>query len=275
MSNNTNLDWQLRLLNIDKARQYSQGYGVIVGILDSDIETSQSAMFISSIARGVKYVKALEHDYEPDQIGIIAEIHHAIDSGAHVFCCSKSSRDLEYEKEWEEVIEKAFNNNLIIVSHTGNDNRDHINFPAGLEGIISVGSSDELGQRFIWNHWNGSNYGNKIDCIVPSCEQPKGLFRNWSQIDAGSIACANMCGVIALLKSVKKDLTYHDILDLIEQYSSHSVIGFNADIGFGVPDVFRMVSSITPSEIETDKLIKRLRLISLEIDSIMSELGGG
>ncbi len=84
-----------------------------------------------------------------------------------------------------------------------------------------------------------------------------------------------MCGVIALLKSIKKDLTYHDILDLIEQYSSHSVIGFNADIGFGVPDVFRMVSSITPSEIETDKLIKRLRLISLEIDSIMSELGGG
>lgn len=136
MTNNTNLDWQLRLLNIDKAHQYSQGYGVIVGLLDVDIETSQSAMLVSSIAKGVKYILCEKPRYEFYQITVIDQIHRAIDSGCHIFCCSKSFRDLENEKEWEEVIEKAFNNNMIIVSHTGNDNKRRINFPAGLEGVI-------------------------------------------------------------------------------------------------------------------------------------------
>jgi hypothetical protein len=272
MANNTNHNWQHRLLNLEKTWQYSQGYGIIVGLLDSNIESSQSAILISSIAGGVKYILSEESDYEPNQAEIIDKIHHAIDSGCHVFCCSKSFRDLQYEKEWEEVIVKAFNNNLIIVAPTGNDNRRHIDFPAGLEGIVSVGSCDEIGNRWIQNHWNGSNYGEKIDCVCPTYHYPRSWI--WQTIDGGGVACANMCGVIGLLKSVKKNLSFHEIQDLIKQYSSHSVIGWNQEIGIGIPDVFRMLASIIPSDVNTENLIKRLRIVGLEIDSIIEELGG-
>lgn len=262
----------IALLNCKKAWQYSRGYGIIVGILDFDplIESSQTGMLISSIASGVKYIHCEIPGYI-DQITVIDQMNVAIDSGCHVFCCSTSFKDLENEKEWEDVIEKALNNNMIIVAPTGNDNRNHINYPAALEGVVSVGSCDDIGNRWIQTHWNGSNYGQKIECVCPTYYHPRSWV--WQKIDGGAIACANMCGVVALLKSVKKDLSYHEVQDLIMHYSSHSVIGFNADIGYGIPDVFRMISSIAPAEVEPDRIIKVLNNVILEIESIKRELG--
>ncbi len=273
MTNEINLEHNTKLLNAEKAWQFSRGYGVLVGLLESDITRSKLDIPVSFIAGGVKFVMANKAlGLELTQLDVIDCIHNAIDKGCHIFCCSKSFRDLQYEKEWEDVIEKAFNSNMVIISHTGNDNRGggHADYPAGLEGVIAVGACDEVGDRWVQNRWNGTNYGEDLDCVCPAYYYPRSWI--WQTIDAGSIACANMCGIVALLKSVKKDLTYHEILDLIAQYSSRSVIGYK-DTGFGVPDAFRMVSSIVPVDIETDKLIQRLRVIGLEINSILQELG--
>lgn len=264
-----------KMINLEKAWKYSLGSGILVAILDRKIEDSQSAMLINSIAPQAKFfpVEGVDRGFY-NQIEVINQIHRSIDSGCAVFCCSQSFRDLECMEEWEEVIAKAVTNGMVIISHTGNDNRRHINFPAGIEGVIAVGSADEVGQRFIWNSQCGSNYGTKIDCIVPAHSQARGLFRNWGHVDPGAIACANMVGVVALLKSVKKGLSFQDVQDLIKAYSNYSVIGWSQDMGYGVPDVFRMLASISPSEVDTEKVLGRLRLIGLEIESIMSELEG-
>lgn len=266
----------IRLLNVEKAWEYSQGYGVIVGLLDSEIESSLSAMIISSIAKGAKYILSEESEDESTQIFVVDQIHRAINKGSHVFCCTKSFKSLENEGAWEEVIEKAHNNGMVIVAPTGNSNKRHICFPAGLEGIVSIGACDEVGNRWIHNsiYCIGSNYGRKVDCLCPGVTQPTNFIERWrfSRIDATDIACANMCGVIILLKSVKKDLSYHDILDLIEKYSSNSILGWNEQQGWGIFDSYRALASIMPNEVETDRIIKVLNNIMLEIESIKKEL---
>jgi hypothetical protein len=264
-------EWYLKILNIERAWKYSQGYGSIVGLLDSDIEHSLSALHISYIANGAKYILS-EETNELNQIYVIDQIHRAIEKGCHVFCCTKTFRNLEYGKAWEEVIEKAHNNGMIIVAPTGDRNKRYIDYPAVLEGVISIGSADQFGQRWVFHHWCGSNYGNKIDCIVPGYADKWGLLHGWENIDGGSIACSNMCGIIALLKSVKRDLSFHELQDLIRDFSSLSVIGWNTTQGWGVPDIFRMLANVIPSEVEIEKVTKRLRLIELEIQSIIEEL---
>lgn len=264
----------LLLLNIEKSWELSQGVGVKIAGIEIGINLN---FIITSIASGSRYV-ALAPERNANgsftQIHVIDQIHNAVDKGFHIFCCPLAYPQLEYEKEWEEAIAKAVNNNMIIIAPTGNDNRRHICYPAMLEGVISVGASDDLGQRWINNRANGSNYGDKIDCIAPAYSGIRGFWDRFRYFDGGALAVAHIAGVVALLKSVNKSLSYQDVQDLIRKYSSHSVIGFSQELGFGLIDTFRALSSLKPLDVNTEQLIKNLRNIRLQIDSILADLGG-
>lgn len=341
--------WNLRLLNIENAWQYSSGIGVKVAVIDSGLDGSHADMGwlgyidinanMSTTQRKQAYQPVLDSiknhthpsivggwnlvDNDSDtfdtyrhgqylagiigamdndvgiigvspncklvpykvvdatgyvtQIDVISAINMAVDAGCHVANISLAFPYLENEKEWESAIRYAMNNSMIIVAATGNNNKNQVYYPANLEGVIAVGGCSENGKRWVHNAviGRGSNYGEKMMCLAPAASQPTTWFMRsrWTNIDGTSLACANMSGVVALIKS-KMNINYNDLSDLVSKYSSRSVIGRSDDEGWGIPDIYRILASLLPEDIEVAQIVKRLNVVKLEIENIIKELGG-
>ena len=244
----------------------------VIGAMDNDVG-------IIGVAPNCKLVpyKVIDAVGYGRQIDVVNAINMAVDFGCHVANISLAFPYLQNEKEWEWAVANAVNNGMIIVAATGNNNKNQVYFPAALEGVIAVGGCDQIGQRWVHNAVlrNGSNYGEKMLCIAPAASQPTTWFMRsrWTASEGTSMACANMSGVIALIKS-KVNASYNDIADLVAKYSSRSVVGFNIEEGFGVVDSYRVLASLLPEDIEVARIVQRLNVVKLEIENIVKELGG-
>jgi len=263
--------WNLIDNNDDTWDDYRHGT-YLAGVIGA-MANSLGMVGIAHDCKIVPY-KVVDASGYVSQINVINAINMAVDAGCSVVNISLAWPRLENEKEWQWAIANANKNNAIIIAATGNNNRKQIYYPANIEGIFSVGGCDELGQRWIANPWKGSNYGVKMECIGPAFVQPTTWFMRWryTTVDGTSMAAANMTGVVALLKEVGT-VTYNDLVDLVEKCSSHSTIGFNEELGWGVPDAYRMVTSVKPAEVDMDNIVQRLRAVRVEIESIIGELG--
>jgi len=243
----------------------------VIGAMDNDVG-------IIGVAPNCKLVpfKVVNGVGFCTQIDVINAINMAVDFGCHVANISLAFPYLQNASEWEWAVKNAMNNSMIIVAATGNNNKKQILFPAALEGVIAVGGCSEKGKRWVHNAviHNGSNYGEKMLCIAPAASQPTTWFMRsrWINSEGTSMAAANCSGAVALIKS-KMNISYNDLSDLISKFSSRSVVGRSEDEGWGIPDIYRILASLLPEELDTARLIKRLRVVELELASIRKELG--
>ena len=146
-----------------------------------------------------------------------------------------------------DAVEKAVNGGCIVVAATGNRNRQGIAYPAAYPDVdvIAVGGCNPKGQRWTHNRFRGSSYGEAIDCVAPAAPQITAhrMRSRYSRVDGTSMACANMAGVIALLRCLKPDLSAMETQLLIRNHCSYKQ--WAIERGYGVPNAFGMAQSIS------------------------------
>ncbi len=167
---------------------------------------------------------------------ILAAIYYAVQHNANVI---NMSFDLTTSStELKNAINYANSHNVICVASSGNDGVQEMVYPAGLQNVIGVASTNNQDQRS-----NFSNYGNQIVWVAAPGE---GVITTYpfATYAAGwgtSFSSPMVAGTASLIVNVQPKFGENQAAWAI---SHGKWIGFN--MGYGRLDVYGTLSSLNP-----------------------------
>ncbi len=126
-------------------------------------------------------------------------IIYAVDNGADIINCSWGSSS--FSSLGEEVVDYAIANGSLIVGAAGNEDNDAIIYPAGYNGVLSVGAVNIEDIRSSY-----SNYGKNLDVVAPGGDGAGRIYSTWKddsylQVIGTSMAAPLTAGLAGLVKS--------------------------------------------------------------------------
>ncbi|HWT76220.1 MAG TPA: S8 family peptidase, partial [Mobilitalea sp.] len=247
------ISWNIQRIKADQLHKDNiKGYGIKVAVFDTgidlnndDINVSGGISFIEGITSydddnghgtamagilaaqlngyglvGVApdvelySVKVLDRNGIGKYSNIIQGINWAIDHDIDIITLSLGGS--QYSQLLYDAIEKASENNILIVAAAGNDGNENILYPAAYPQVICVGASD-----YNDNLAEFSNYGERLDIAAPGVDVvTTGIHNTMITLNGTSSAAQHVAGAAALLWSVNKDLSYITIKDLLCRNSS-------------------------------------------------------
>ncbi|MFI6785303.1 type VII secretion-associated serine protease mycosin [Micromonospora sp. NPDC050276] len=177
----------------------------------------------------------------PEQIA--KAIDWAVDQGADVINLSLTTIP---RPELTAAVERALAKRVVLVAAAGNrkeDSQDRPGYPAAYPGVIAVGGVDEQG-----GHVGTSISGDYVDIAAPGMNIIGPAPRNagYRAVPDGgtSYAAAYVSGVAALVRAAYPDLNPQQVADRLERTADNPPEGHNADIGYGMVNPYRAVSSL-------------------------------
>ncbi|MFH1826761.1 MAG: S8 family serine peptidase [bacterium] len=156
------------------------GHGTCVAGIAAASGNNSSYMAGMDWNASIMAVKAIDSDDHTDAFTMANAMSWALDNGAKVLNCSfgmymdvTKAEDRAIGYQLQDIAQKAYENNAIIIAATGNHGRNaSIFFPAAMSAlnnspIVSVGGYGQDGER--WSDTNGSsNYGDTVDICAPA-----------------------------------------------------------------------------------------------------------
>lgn len=149
-----------------------------------------------------------------------------------------------YSQMERDVINRVNAVGAIVVAASGNQGSNTVEYPAAYANVLSVGAHDRHG-----NVADYSNNGNALDVIAPggSCSDTPcsdGIIslsdNGYERLSGTSMATAHASGVLANLKSHRKDLDGRDLHQLIEQGQLTKQSEHQFDSGWGRIDINKL-----------------------------------
>ncbi|MDQ0205647.1 S8 family peptidase [Alkalicoccobacillus murimartini] len=242
--------WNLKQLELEKAWNSSDGSDVTIAILDTGIDPSHLELsdkieegfnaiddsddikdehghgtHVSGIAAaitdnqdgiaGVSWnsrllpIKVLDENGEGSSYAVAKGLYWAVDNGADVI--NMSLGDYHDSKILYDAIRYAYENDVIIVTASGNDNVDDPMYPAIYPEVLTVAALDESKERAFY-----SNYGEHVDVAAPGTSIPSLFVDNQYVVMSGtSMASPHVAGLAALIRSVNLELTNDEVYEII------------------------------------------------------------
>jgi subtilisin family serine protease len=120
-----------------------------------------------------------------------------------------------YSQTYQELIDVAISKGIILVAAAGNADVDFPMYPAGYNGVISVGATDQNDMKASF-----SNYGTSIDIMAPGVSIWSSFATtnsSYGYYSGTSMACPIVAGICALLKSKKPSGTPSQIEQCLER----------------------------------------------------------
>ena len=140
-----------------------------------------------------------------DLSNAIAGIEWAIDNNMSVV--SMSFGFDSYSQIFKEVLQEAYNNNIVLVAASGNNGQDNILYPAKYDSVIAVGAVDENN-----NLASFSSYGFEQELVAHGVDINSTSSNNsYSVLSGTSLAAPHVAGVAALIKAYNNSLTNEQI----------------------------------------------------------------
>ncbi|CCH15654.1 type VII secretion-associated serine protease mycosin [Micromonospora lupini] len=174
---------------------------------------------------------------------IAAAIDWAVDNGADVINLSLVTLP---RPELAQAVERALAKRVVLVAAAGNrqeTQEDRPAYPAAYPGVIAVGGVDEQG-----GHVGTSVSGTFVDVAAPGLNivgpAPGGSGYRAEPTGGTSFAAAYVSGVAALVRAAYPDLTPEQVGDRLERTADNPPQGRNAEVGYGVVNPYRAVSSL-------------------------------
>jgi len=159
-------------------------------------------------------VKAFDHNGSASISDIVAGIEWSIEQGMHVINMSFGMR--HNSKALREAIRKAYRAGIIIVASAGNDGKDRTDYPARYPEVISVGATTRRQSKLPM-----SNHGRHIDLYAPGEKVMSTWLQGKYQVLSGtSMAAGYVSGAVALLLSLRQNLTPRQVKRLLKQSKS-------------------------------------------------------
>lgn len=147
-------------------------------------------------------VKAFSANGTGTLSNIISGIYYAVQNNANVinmsFELSSSSAELT------DAINYATSNNVVCVASSGNDGENELVYPAGLQNVIGVASTNDSGQRSSF-----SNYGNQVVWVAAPGENVVTTypFSTYSVTSGTSFTSPMVAGTVALFINLHGQMT--------------------------------------------------------------------
>ncbi|BCB05812.1 S8 family serine peptidase [Bacillus sp. KH172YL63] len=196
----------------------------VAGIIGSSMDNGVGAVGIAPSTSIMPIdVFTTEYAYISD---VIEGIYYAVDKGADIINMSLGS--YSYSSSYNEAIQYAHNNGVLVIAAAGNDNLGIPHYPSSYPNVISVASTNEYDNKSTF-----SNYGDDIDISAPGSR----IYSTFSNSDYGymsgtSMASPVVAGVAALLMANDPSITNDEIAERL--YESADDLGETGkDIYYG------------------------------------------
>ncbi|MDG4807473.1 type VII secretion-associated serine protease mycosin [Micromonospora sp. WMMD1120] len=174
---------------------------------------------------------------------IAAAIDWAVAQGADVINLSLTTIP---QPELTAAVERALAKRVVLVAAAGNRSENSQNrpgYPAAYPGVIAVGGVDEQG-----GHVGTSISGDYVDIAAPGLNivgpAPRGDGYRAVPDGGTSYAAAYVSGTAALVRAAYPQLTPQQVAERLERTADNPPEGHNADIGYGMVNPYRAVSSL-------------------------------
>lgn len=145
--------------------------------------------------------------------GYAEEIRYAVEHDASIINISEA-QSLDSAED-REAVAYALQNDVLIVTGSGNDGDDGIQFPAKYPGVLTVGGVDDSGDR-----WEGSNYGPEVLLLAPATQIVAAGWPGSNKLNRAngtSNSAAFASAAAALLRSKFPDLTAGQIVNRLTE----------------------------------------------------------
>ncbi|MFA9556223.1 S8 family peptidase [Evansella sp. AB-rgal1] len=204
------------------------GHGTHVAGIAAAITNNLDGIAGVSWNNPILAVKSLDHNAEGNSLSIAKGIIWAVDNGAKVINLSLGDAhdsDIMYE-----AIRYAYENDVVLIAASGNDNVEIPMYPAAYKEVLAVGAVDPHRERAFF-----SNYGNHIDVTAPGEHIPSTFLSNQYVMMSGtSMAAPHVAGMAGLIRSVNPELTNEEIYTIIRNTSDDlGEQGYDPFYGYG------------------------------------------
>lgn len=137
----------------------------------------------------------------------------------------------------DDAVQRLINSGVIAVVAAGNENQNACNVsPARLAAAITVGATSRTDARWVWNSYQGSNFGSCVDLFAPGDE----ITSTWissntsiNTITGTSMAAPHVAGVVALHLQGTPSATQSAVSTLL---INTSTTGKVTSVGTGSPN---------------------------------------
>lgn len=243
----TSGQWQVEQLNYEKMHLKSNGSSQTIAIIDSGISEFQKSQVISNVnftqdntdfdtnghgtmmcslllgykenitgiapEANIRIYKVVSADGKIEAEILAKAINKAIDDNVTIINISLGSYKLN--DDVREAINRAYQNEIIVVAASGDYNANDMLYPAKMEQVVSVGAINEKGIV-----WEDTNAIQECDILAPgvsvlTINNEKDVFLT----NGTSQATAIISGYISLLKDYSevkgKELMFSDIQSIL------------------------------------------------------------
>lgn len=139
------------------------------------------------------------------------------------------------------AIDRAFERGMVIVTSAGNNGADEWNYigtPADARSALSIGATDDLGERAYFSSFGPTADGRtKPDVSGPGVMVPAVAANGQGLTGANgtSLSAPLVTGLVACLMQAIPEATNQEIVDAVRQTASQANRP-DAELGYGIPD---------------------------------------
>ncbi len=189
-------------------------------------------------------LRAFDKNGNGDEDDAAAAIIYAVKMGAKVI--NMSWGDTEFSNVLKDIIQYAYENNVILVASSGNASSDLPHYPSSFSQVISVGAIQENNALASF-----SNYGSTMDLVAPGSQIiTTGLKNTYKKVSGTSAAAPFVSGAASIIASLK-DYKNEEVKQLLKSTAKDlGDIGWDEKYGAGGLNILKAVSLLTPSEIK-------------------------
>lgn len=203
----------------------------VAGIMAAETDNNEG---ISSIAPDalILTAKCLDATGNGEADDIANAIIYAVINGADIL--NFSFGEVYHSPIIHDAIKFAYSSGVTMVASSGNNGWALIHYPSDYPEVISIGGTDENGNRF-----GKSNYGSFLDFIAPGYfVYTTGINDTYSRESGTSISAPIVSGAAALLKEKNPDLKPEEIRGILHA-SAYDIEeeGWDEKTGSGIIDI--------------------------------------
>jgi hypothetical protein len=182
-------------------------------------------------------LKAFNSDGTSTTFDIIRAIYYAVDHGAKVISMSFSMD--QPSAELVRAINYADGQGVTCVSSTGNSGRETVVFPASMQNVIGVASTDNLDQRSLF-----SNFGTAVADMAAPGELIITTYpgSNYAAASGTSFSTPLVSGTVSLLVQFKPGIKWRSSSDALSRS-----VPVEDDLGWGRLDVMQALHALNLS----------------------------
>jgi cell wall-associated protease len=181
----------------------------------------------------------------------------------------------------EDAVKRALANNIVVVAAAGNSGNDWTNYPAGYEGVISVGNVDSREKLAV-----SSSYGTSIDVVAPGEQIYSTIYgaeklSSFRKLSGTSMASPIVAGVASLLLTKYPHLTPSQVEYILEHSAKDlGTKGYDVKYGNGIIDPVKALQfdmkklpKIAGKTLTKKEILEMAKPITLPLDTPVGETG--